>query len=493
MTSSKLEQINELLQLKLQAIEEEREHDVRDLQERITFLEKREVKLLEELDWWEEAMKKVKGGETHVAMIKENQRLREKLQEAELVLAEKERQLVEKETELTRLYNLSPSYLDMTYQQREMSQYQGYRNRDTRKKPVNIASASPSPSPPAMGLPHLSATPLEEGSRLPDTPLGEGSKLPDTPIHSMTSATGVGLQEGSRGFKFSWEAEQYTMANMVRGDTACNTVTGEIYFSCSRSAYIHSYRPEEGLWTRLHPPCPHLFFGMTLMQGRILAVGGQTGPEITAKVMTLVEDKGRCVWQEELPPMPTQRFNLTVVSFKEEKLLALGGLNHQGQVAAVELLHGDRQQWICVASLPRPADMLSSIVSSNQLYLLGATNTRSVYTCSIPRLLQTAPTQTGEVWFQLPDTPTHSPTGFVLDQQFFAVGGFDEKGVDSTAIWHFQEERRVWQVVSHMRTACNKPLLATLQHKHLMVVGGSTKVNDMMNVVQRATITRVKK
>ena len=188
---------------------------------------------------------------------------------------------------------------------------------------------------------------------------------------------------------------------MVRGATVYNNVTGEIYFSCSRSPHIYSYHPSSGGWTRLQPPCPHLFYGLALVRGQVTALGGQRGPDITGTLITMVDTGEMISWEEEFPAMPTPRLNLTALSTRTaggEKLLAIGGLDDNGRpVQCVEVLHVDSQQWTCVANLPRPADMLSPAIATGHLYLLGGTNSRAVYTASLQDLMQTTPTDTKEV------------------------------------------------------------------------------------------------
>lgn len=513
MAAAKLQQLNQMLLVKVQRLQEEREQDVRDLQERIDYLEKRESKLLAEV----QLLQRVREGEGVAVLLEENQKLKDMVDELEKLLATQELHFEERERALTAQ---SREMAALVVQGREKPHVERERALSAQIYPEIPPQTTPprkklgrarqkvgqvNSMPPSLDdLSSFSGPSLEELPQTPTTPSILITPIQTTPPATPQRATPpVEATPGLGGsFKLNWCPEQFISVKMVRGQTAHDTSTGEIYFSCSRSPFIHTYHPDSGKWTRLQPPCPHLFFGMTLVRGRVTAVGGQKGPLITSAVMTLVEDGGegegrqRSSWQQELPPMPTQRFNLTTLTVGEgsgqEKVLAVGGLSQNGTaLACVEVLSVGSGQWSSVASLPRPADMLCSCLADNQLYLLGASNTRRVYTCYLPYLLQTTPSQTLEVWFQLPDTPTNSPTGIVLGDQLLVVGGFDERGVDSTKVFHFQQQSRTWHAVSRMNTACNKPLLATLPDSRLMVVGGSTKVNHMMNVVQIANVTHV--
>ena len=283
---------------------------------------------------------------------------------------------------------------------------------------------------------------------------------------------------------------------MVRGSTAYNHKHTEVYLSCPHSQHVHSYSTTTGQWSRYQPKCPHLFFGMTVALGLITAVGGQQGKTATAKLLSLLDKgdgEGGVDWRELFPPMPMARLTPTTTTLHqgtcEERVLVMGGVAGAGQpLDSAEVLHIQSRQWSSVASLPHPADMLSCTVASNQLYLMGGSNNRHVYTCSLQQLLTTNSARATGVWHQLPDTPTQSPSGIVIDNQLLAVGGFDERGVDSAAIFHFQADSNSWRVVSSMKRACNKPLLSNLPRGTLMVMGGSTKVNHITNIVQTALV-----
>ena len=348
-------------------------------------------------------------------------------------------------------------------------------------------------------------TPYSPGTMLPNLPQDKHQQ--DTP-HQDTAPPPISiqdsespplspfLQDGSpseQQVQIRWQPGQHAGDKMVRGATVYNRVTGEIYFSCSRSAHVYSYHPESALWSRLHPSCPNNFYGLALVRGQVTAIGGQRGANISAQVLTLVDMGEEVCWVEELPPMPTPRFNVTTVTTRggtgAEKVIAIGGVGKDGPSQCVEVLHMMKRQWSHLANLPGPIDMLSAVTAGKQLYLLGGTNDRTVYTCFLPYLMRTTEEQTGEVWFDLVATPTYSPTGIIVGKELLAVGGYDKHGVDTTSIFHFQQYTRTWKIISNMNIACNKPLVANLPRGKLMVVGGSTKVNGMTTAVQTATVT----
>lgn len=378
----------QLLVVKLKQLVEDRELDVNDLQERIEFLERREMELVRRLEMTEE----------------ENQKLKKRVQELELVKERKE---------------------------------------------------------------------LEVGPMKAMTlPIRTGGHQPFTTVN--------------------WGPEQSTNVKMVRGATAYCNKTCNIYFSSSRSPYILCYNTHSDFWSQVQQACPCLFFGLAMIHNHITAVGGQRGPEITADITTLVEENGALSWQTLFPAMPTRRFNVTAVSSgnglaTQDKLIAVGGRNESGQLNCVEVMDINTQEWSSLAPLPSPADMLSSAISNDQLYFLGGTDNQAVYTCSINKLLCSKPSQR-EVWSFLEATPTYSPTGIVFQDYLIIVGGYDKDGQDSTALAYYHRNSGTWRTFTNMTSARNKPLLASLSGDRLIVVGGSTKVTDMMNIVQTAHI-----
>lgn len=325
---------------------------------------------------------------------------------------------------------------------------------------------------------------------LPPTP-------PSTTPPQVTPQTLPHKISGQKNIQLQWHQEVYIGAHMVRGSTAYNHEYTEVYLSCPHSQHVHSYSSTTGQWSRYQPKCPHLFFSVTIALGLVTAVGGQQGREATPKLLSLLdegdEEGGGMTWRELLPPMPTARLAPTTATLHpgttEERVLVLGGVAEQGHpLDSAEVLHIQSRQWSEVASLPHPADTLSCTFASSQLYLMGGSRDRHTYTCSIHQLLANSATPS-EVWQQLPDTPTQSPSGIVIDNQLLAVGGFDEKGTDSAAIFHFHTASNSWRPVSTMKRACNKPLLANIPRGTLMIIGGSTKVNHVTNIVQSAEIS----
>ena len=448
--------------LTLKQLKEERNHDISELQERISFLESRETQLLAEIEWRDEALKED-------TTQKENKQLKEKVQELHDIITAKQEELDVKEQEiinlLGKLHHTSMSQQQDRPQLQDRIQYQNkleqYRKR------------------------------LQHHDK---TLIGRFSRMKQTTPSMARPFSWSGPAYVPHPFSLNWGLEQKITHKIVRGATAFSNKTKKFYFSCSRSFQIYSYSLLEEKWEKTKPPCPHLFFGMGVVQGCITAVGGQRGPNPISDLISLLEGQEERGWQEMFPPMPTKRMDMAVVVVTQEDrtehLIAVGGVNEKGVLATVEVLDLQTHEWTSVASLPQPVHLICPALSAthNHLYLLGARHSKAVYSCSIHHLLHSKPHQTEGVWSELPATPTYCPTGVVVEEYLVVVGGFDQEGEDSHAVSYLQKTLDRWVTLSNITTPRNKPLLANLPRGQLMVLGGSTKVNDMMNIVQIADI-----
>ena len=137
---------------------------------------------------------------------------------------------------------------------------------------------------------------------------------------------------------------------------------------------VLQYSWRRGVWSTL-PECPVLWFGLTQFMGRLTTVGGsdKTGSK-TGRVYQFASESQR--WQESLPPMPTARSNVTVVSHpsssREMPAIAVcGGFTNVGVVKTVEVYSHSTSQWHTAEPLPTPLSHLTSSTVGDIAYLLG--------------------------------------------------------------------------------------------------------------------------
>jgi serine/threonine protein kinase/N-acetylneuraminic acid mutarotase len=124
----------------------------------------------------------------------------------------------------------------------------------------------------------------------------------------------------------------------VSDGTYVYTVGGRFLSADKNSAAFERFDPKSGQWTKLvDMPTPRGSYGAALIDGRIVAVGGEEPTQVlgTAEMYDIAEGK----WVS-LAPMPTARHG-EVVAAVGDTVYVIGGANrptHEGAVATVEAL-----------------------------------------------------------------------------------------------------------------------------------------------------------
>ena len=149
----------------------------------------------------------------------------------------------------------------------------------------------------------------------------------------------------------------------------------------------------------------------------------------------------------------------------------------------------------CMIGLRRASGALC--YSSNQLYILGAFNSKLVYSCSLSDLFQTCQHASGvniatssqfSIWKKLANLPLHDSTCISLCGRLLAIGGSKSADVSSTstkAVHAYASTTNSWEEVSQMsmaRRLCFTVMLSNTNE--LMVVG--EKDDDDVNYVEFA-------
>ncbi len=124
----------------------------------------------------------------------------------------------------------------------------------------------------------------------------------------------------------------------VSDGTYVYTIGGRFLSADKNSAAFERFDPKSGEWTRLvDMPTPRGSYGAALIDGRIVAIGGEEPTQVlgTAEMYDIAEGK----WIS-LTPMPTARHG-EVVAAVGNTVYVIGGANrptHEGAVATVEAL-----------------------------------------------------------------------------------------------------------------------------------------------------------
>ena len=253
-------------------------------------------------------------------------------------------------------------------------------------------------------------------------------------------------------------------------------------------------------WTILPPSHVH-GFGLGQLSGELLTVGGLARDgAITKKVYRYKPESQQ--WEEFLQPMPTARYQLTVVS-AQSALIACGGANDFNGVpcTTVDVYTTETSQWHTTDPLPVPCWMMSSSIINNTAYLLGGGTTdnkakKTVQYAPVASLIQRATSRpqqsagaarqdsTSSAWKTLRDTPLVLSAAASLGGMLLAVGGVDDTSTLSS-VHVYSPATSTWIRVPsgdlpEPRCFCNAVELAG---NRLLVVGGIDQDEKRTNTV----------
>ena len=204
--------------------------------------------------------------------------------------------------------------------------------------------------------------------------------------------------------------------------------------------------------------------------------------------------------------MPTKRASATAVC-TESALIVVGGRVDLHSVAGpVEVMNTTTHQWSIASFVPSKSNLqcASGIICGDQLYVLGAINSKLAYSCSLLDLLQSnrpaselefkTPQTLPNIWRRLADLPLLNSTCVSLCDHLIAIGGEDtdyskpsrrprtahgsEEG-NKTLIYAYEPTIKSWEVISQMSVARRLCFAVTLPTTNeLMVVGGKEPIGD---------------
>ena len=287
--------------------------------------------------------------------------------------------------------------------------------------------------------------------------------------------------------KLKWREGKREPRGMYR---SCDAVVdgNTVYVKDRGTVKIYSYDATIDSWSQL-PDCVKQHCSITVINGRLTTVGGDKSNEL----FSLTGECSSRRWTKEYPPMPTKRWATTSLC-TGGTLIVVGGRGEGGVLSTVEVMDTENHQWSTAADLPQPMYLASATVCGDRIYTLGGadkryTYTKSVYTCSVSALLlscvlssleaklnRTSLSDKASVWRQVADLPVICSTCESFHGQLLAIGGLDESGKDTTAIYEYSSTSNSWEVISHMTTGRYRCFTAVLPSNQLMVVGGRTDI-----------------
>ena len=261
---------------------------------------------------------------------------------------------------------------------------------------------------------------------------------------------------------------------MARGAAV---VDANVAYFMNYAGQMYSYDSSTRKWSEL-PKYPYWYSSLAIVKGLLTGIGGDSLSKNNNynKLLSLKNRK----WVEYFPPMPTERHNTATVTTKQHLIVA-GGKSGQStltQLDTVEVMDIETLVWSTAASLPHPYSQASATICGDQLYMLGGfdkggTETKSVLTCSLTKLLQSCSgASTDSVWHRIADVPVYQSTCAAVSGELVAVGGNDAKHKATSSVHKYNPTTNSWDIISNMLTARCSPLVVVLTIDEVMIVGG---------------------
>ena len=293
----------------------------------------------------------------------------------------------------------------------------------------------------------------------------------------------------------NWRECKKSPCPMARATDNAAVGCRTVYFRLSGCRQVYAYTTTNRSWIQL-PDCPFEYCSLTCISNLVTTVGGFRNG-CTDQLFSLTGEGSGRRWTKEFPPMPTKRSHTAALCNQVVLIVAGGRAEGQNVLRTIEVMDVDTYQWSVAADLPVPLHLALATVCSERLYVSGGRDenrhpSRSVYTCSLSTLLQSCKPAPSEVisdasltsspsrdqpglWNRISDLPVTESTCVSLGGQLLAIGGMDSDNKPTTTILVHNQAANAWEIIGEMSTGRSWCFAAVLPEGKLMVVGGCTR------------------
>ena len=268
-----------------------------------------------------------------------------------------------------------------------------------------------------------------------------------------------------------------------------------VYIGIDYDRKVFIYSITENSWSTL-PVAPVKYARIGFLYKKVLVVGGWLpSNQVTADIHEFDEASQQWLRSTSIPPIPTARASLTVVSWSSPPALIIcGGSDRQyNPMTVVEVYYSRTSQWHAVTPLPFPKTYITHTVLHNVLYLVGgcegnaaSTYKKRVMTISIPQLLETCLQPSPVQWncLSISNIPNYWSTAASLGGCLMVVGGVKDltwppkpKSIVSS-VHAYCPFTSSWVLVGELPQALFSCTTATLPTGELLVIGGASPTGD---------------
>ena len=238
---------------------------------------------------------------------------------------------------------------------------------------------------------------------------------------------------------------------------------------------LNVYNLTTNRWDHSPITTPHCWFGMTVLEDKLIIAGGLTrSGEPANSIFTLDEGVWKCYSE-----MPTSRESPVAVGYQSVLLVVGGQTKVDGtftRLATTELLDTTNGRWYTCDDFPVPHLQLKTTVVNSTLYLLGGNVHGSrqsllMFTASLDNLSSHKLN-----WQSLPDTPwCYSAPAVLYNKFLLTVGGRQpsNKAVKTTAVCAFNQSTGLWKQTANIPAAMSSPAAVGVTDNKILVLGGT--------------------
>ena len=176
------------------------------------------------------------------------------------------------------------------------------------------------------------------------------------------------------------------------------------------------------------------------------------------------------MWTHPYPPMPTRRYSPAVAAYNQWLVVAGGSGDYYNDLAAVEVLDTDNQQWLSASSLPVECGHVTTAILQDELYLVGGTLNKTLV-ANLPDIIHSSTSATTKPWRTLPAPPLERSAAITVHGALLAVGGC-HGNEPSTAIHVYQPVTNSWSKVGDLPCPRSHCACTLLPSGELLVAGG---------------------
>ena len=241
---------------------------------------------------------------------------------------------------------------------------------------------------------------------------------------------------------------------------------------------IDSYNLTTNQWSSSPIITPYCWFGMTVLDDKLITVGGATNMEPVRSILILTAGQ----WKD-YSAMPTARQCATAVGYHSMLIVVGGGIKVEGEwtrVSTTELLDTINGCWYTFNSLLSPHQQMKAAIMDDKVYLLGGFD-RDIKPSPKAYVTSLDATSSHQLnWQSVPNVPWCCFAPVVLFNKLLTVGGWQQSYTSKVCI--FDSFIGQWKHLTNIPAARSAPAVVGMTNS-ILVMGGVTIDNKYSNTV----------